>query len=148
MAKYKKILLALDFHGDNSELIEKGSDIAKANDAELFLIHVNEPLAIAYAADGMSWSDQVVALEASLRKEAQGKMAEVAGKLKVKADNCIIKEGKPSTEIHKVVDELSVDLIVLGTHGQSGLQLLLGSTANSVLHGVTCDVLAVRIDSD
>lgn len=148
MAKYKKILLALDFHGDNSELIEKGSDIAEANDAELFLIHVNEPLAIAYAADGMSWSDQVVALEASLRKEAQAKMAEVASKLKVKADNCIIKEGKPSTEIHKAVNDLSVDLIVLGTHGQSGLQLLLGSTANSVLHGVTCDVLAVRIDSD
>ncbi|MEX0943935.1 MAG: universal stress protein [Pseudomonadales bacterium] len=148
MAKYNKILLALDFHGDNSKILERGADMAEANSAELFLIHVNEPLAIAYAADGMSWSDQVVALEASLRKEAQAKMGEIAGKLNVKADNCIIKEGKPSTEIHKAVDDHGIDLIVLGTHGQSGLQLILGSTANSVLHGVTCDVLAVRVNGD
>lgn len=145
MAKYNRILLALDFHGDNADIIEKGQDLAKSNDAELFLIHVNEPLAIAYAADGMSWSDQVVSLEASLRKEAQTKMSEVASKLGVKADNCVIREGKPSSEIHRVVEDNDIDLIVMGTHGQSGLQLLLGSTANSVLHGVTCDVLAVRV---
>jgi universal stress protein A len=35
--------------------------------------------------------------------------------------------------------------IVIGTHGQKGLQLLLGSTANAVLHGAGCDVLSVRI---
>lgn len=145
MAKYNRILLALDFHGDNADIIEKGQDLAKSNDAELFLIHVNEPLAIAYAADGISWSDQVVSLEASLRKEAQTKMSEVASKLGVKADNCVIREGKPSSEIHRVVEDNDIDLIVMGTHGQSGLQLLLGSTANSVLHGVTCDVLAVRV---
>ena len=38
-----------------------------------------------------------------------------------------------------------MDLIVLGTHGQKGVQLLLGATANSVLHGSCCDVLAVRV---
>ncbi len=145
---YSKILLALDFHGDNEELIEKGQDIAKSNGAELFLIHVNEPLAIAYAADGMNWSDQVVSLEASLRKEAQKKMGEVAKQLGVGADNCIVKEGKPSLEIHRAVEENGIDLIVMGTHGQSGLQLLLGSTANSVLHGVSCDVLAIRVGDE
>jgi len=145
MAKYSKILVTLDFHGDNADIIEKGAEMAKASGAELFLMHVNEPLAIAYAADGMSWSDQVVSLEASIRKESQAKMNEVAQKLKVKASNCIVKEGRPSAEIHKVVEEQGIDLIVMGTHGQSGLQLLLGSTATSVLHGVQCDVLAVRV---
>ncbi len=148
MAKYAKVLLALDFHGDNAEIIEKGSEIAASNGATTYLIHVNEPLAIAYAADGMTWSDQVVSLEASLRKEAQTKMADVARRLDVDEDNCLIREGRPSTEIHKAVDELGIDLIVMGTHGQSGLQLLLGSTATSVLHGVTCDVLTVRIGDD
>lgn len=147
MAKYSKILVALDFHGDNADIIEKGSEMAKVNDAELFLIHVNEPLAIAYASDGMSWSDQVVSLEASIRKEARAKMTEVANRLDVPASNCIVKEGKPSSEIHKAVEEHDIGLIVMGTHGQSGLQLLLGSTANSVLHGVECDVLAVRVKS-
>jgi universal stress protein A len=40
---------------------------------------------------------------------------------------------------------MAIDLIVMGTHGQSGLKLLLGSTANSVLHGAGCDILAVRV---
>lgn len=146
MSKYNKILLALDFHGDNAEIIEKGAEVAESNGAELFLIHVNEPLAIAYASDGMTWGDQVVSLEASLRKEAQTRMAAVAGQLGVDAKNCIIREGRPATEIHNVVDELGINLIVMGTHGQSGLQLLLGSTATSVLHGIKCDVLAVRVN--
>lgn len=145
MSRYNKILVALDFHGDNADIIDKGAEVAKANGAELFLIHVNEPLAIAYASDGMTWGDQVVSLEASLRKEAQSRMADVARKLKVDAKNCIIREGRPATEIHQAADEFGIDLIVMGTHGQSGLQLLLGSTASSVLHGVTCDVLAVRV---
>ncbi|MCB1691997.1 MAG: universal stress protein [Pseudomonadales bacterium] len=147
MAKYNKILVALDFHGDNAEIIEKGADLAKLYGADLYMIHVNEPLAIAYAADGMSWSDQVVSLEASLRKEAQTKMAEVAKKLGVPADRCLIREGRPSSEIHRAVEDNSIDLIIMGTHGQSGLQLLLGSTANSVLHGVKCDVLAIRVSN-
>jgi universal stress protein A len=148
MAGYSKVLIALDFHGDNAAIIEKGAAQAKTHSAEIFLIHVNEPLAIAYAADGMSWSDQVVALESSLRKEAQTKMGDVAKKLNVPATNCIMREGKPSTEIHRAVGEFGIDLIVMGTHGRSGLQLLLGSTANSVLHGVKCDVLAVRVNGD
>ena len=147
MAKYNKILMALDFHGDNAQIIEQGSEIAKSNGGEIYLIHVNEPLSIAYAADGMSWSDQVVSLEASLRKEAQTKMAKVAASLGVPGEKCLIREGRPSTEIHKAAKEHGIDLIVMGTHGQSGLQLLLGSTAASVLHGVECDVLAVRVRS-
>lgn len=145
MSRYKKVLLALDFHGDNAGIIEKGAEIAAAHGAELYLMHVNEPLAITYASDGMTWGDQVVSLEASLRKEAQSRMAAAADQLKVDAKHCIIREGRPATEIHRAVDEFGIDLIVIGTHGQSGLQLLLGSTASSVLHGVKCDVLAVRI---
>jgi universal stress protein A len=145
MAMYDKILMALDFHGDNEEIINKGKQLVDDNAAELFLIHVNEPLAVAYAADGMSWSDQVVALEVSLRKEAQTKMSEAGRELGVKSENCIVREGKPAREIHAMTKEHDIDLIVMGTHGQSGLQLLLGSTANSVLHGSSCDVLTVRV---
>ena len=148
MARYSKILVALDFHGDNADIIEKGAEMAKVNGAELFLIHVNEPLAIAYASDGMTWGDQVVSLEASLRKEAETRMAAAAKQLKLDAKHCITREGRPSSEIHNAVDELGIDLIVMGTHGQSGLQLLLGSTASSVLHGVKCDVLAVRVGDE
>ena len=53
--------------------------------------------------------------------------------------------GHPRQEIHRVTEEQSCDLIVVGSHGRHGLALLLGSTANDVLHGAPCDVIAVRL---
>ncbi len=142
---YQKVLMALDFHGDNDQIIEKGKKLAEDNGAEILLLHVNEPLAMAYSIDGMGFGDQIVSLESSIRNESLAKMNRIADQLDVKADNRLVRNGNPSSEIHDVVKTLGVDLIVMGTHGQSGLQLLLGSTANSVLHGVSCDVMTVRI---
>jgi universal stress protein A len=53
--------------------------------------------------------------------------------------------GQPRQEIHRLAEEQGCDLIVVGSHGRHGLALLLGSTANDVLHGAPCDVLAVRL---
>lgn len=146
MTTYKKILLAVDFHSDNREIVDKAAALVEDNKAELLLIHVNEPLAVAYTADGMAtWGDELVSLETSIRKDSQEKMVELAGRLKVGSENSFLREGKPASEIRAVAKDKSVDLIVLGTHGQHGLQLILGSTANSVLHGAPCDVLAVRV---
>jgi universal stress protein A len=145
MALYQKVLMALDFHSDNDPIVAKGLALAEDNGAELYLSHVDEPIAIAYAADGFAFNDQIVSLQSNIRKEAQQRMLKIGEKLGVPEDRQLIKEGNPSSEIHTAVEELGIDLIVIGTHGQKGLQLLLGSTANSVLHGVTCDVLTVRV---
>lgn len=53
--------------------------------------------------------------------------------------------GQPRQEIHRLAAEQACDLIVVGSHGRHGLALLLGSTANDVLHGAPCDVLAVHL---
>ncbi len=141
-------MLALDFFGDNNPVIEKGRQVAKENDAMLYLIHVIEPLSVAYAIDGLGVNEQLIAIESGIKKESEGKMAELSEKLAVPAERKLICQGNPAHEIHGFAQEQDIDLIVLGTHGQKGLQLLLGSTANSVLHGVSCDVLAVRIKKE
>jgi universal stress protein A len=147
MAKrYKKIILAVDFHEDNDVVVDTARDMAELYGAELHLVHVNEPLGMAYAADGVSWGDQIYALEASIRKESKKKMNEMAASLGLKEEQCHPLEGRPASQIHDLCKSGDFDLIILGTHGQSGLQLLLGSTANSVLHGSGCDVLAIRIN--
>ena len=148
MSRYKKILLAVDFHEDNETVVDTAKELAALHQAELHIVHVNEPLGMAYAADGVSWGDQVYALEASIRKESRKQMTAMADKLGVSEDNCHLLEGRPATMIHDLCNDAGIDLIILGTHGQSGLQLLLGSTANSVLHGSGCDVLAIRIKDD
>lgn len=53
--------------------------------------------------------------------------------------------GEPKQEIVRIAEQENVDLIVVGSHGRHGLALLLGSTANGVLHYAKCDVLAVRL---
>jgi universal stress protein A len=64
------------------------------------------------------------------------------------ADLCLIHVNEPMAtdhEIYEIAKENDIDCIVLVTQGQAGIQLLLGSTANGVLHGVSCDVLTVRV---
>jgi len=56
--------------------------------------------------------------------------------------------GRPEVEIHSTAEEVGAELIVVGSHGRYGLALLMGSTANGVLHGASCDVLAVRVGKD
>ena len=60
-------------------------------------------------------------------------------------DQMQIAFGHPRQEIHRVATDQQCDLIVVGSHGRHGLALLLGSTANDVLHGAPCDVIAVRL---
>ena len=142
---YQKIMLAVDFNEDSRDVVETAKNMASLYQATLLLVHVNERVNMAYAAEGVSWGDQIYSLEVSIRKESQKKMSELAKELGVPTDLCHLVEGRPAPEIHQLCEELDVDLVILGTHGQAGLQLLLGSTANSVLHGSRCDVLAVRL---
>lgn len=142
---YKRILLALDFAADNDLIVEKAVQAVQQNNAELLLVHVNEPIMSAYTNGTVGgWSQQVVDLEAQLRSHAKAQMQDMSHRLEVPEAHCFLREGRPATEIKRLAEEKEVDLIVLGTHGQHGLALLLGSTANGVLHGVGCDVLVVR----
>lgn len=145
MAKYWKVLLALDFGTDNDPIIEKAKQIVEDDGAELFLIHVHEPVMTAYqAGNPAAPSTQVVSLDEELRKTEETRMKEVGDALGVAAGNRFVPFGRPSIEIKRIAEEQGIDLILIGTHGRSGIGLLLGSTANGVLHGCTCDVLAVR----
>ncbi len=153
MAKYKRVLMAVDLLSDNSPVVEKGCEVARENGAELYVIHVIEPLSAAYAIDGLGVQSQVISIEEDIRQASQRKLDLLCADCKsrsglhldIPVERRWMGQGKPADEIHKFAKEQDIDLIVLGTHGQSGWQLLLGSTANSVLHGVSCDVLAVRI---
>jgi len=150
VAMYKRILLAVDLASDSEHIIEKATQVVRDNDAELLLVHVNEPVVTAYQAGGVAgWSTQIVSLDEQIRKIAQDKMDALASRLGVPADNCFLPYGKAAVEIKRVAEDHDVNLIIMGTHGREGLGLMLGSTANGVLHGVKCDVLAIRaIDND
>jgi len=72
-------------------------------------------------------------------------LATFAQQLPVRSADQHIVLGHPAQEMHNLAKQENIDLIVVGSHGRHGLALIFGSTSNSVLHGASCDVLAVRI---
>ena len=141
MSEYKKILVAIDLSEDSSEVAQRARAIAGNNAAELHLIHVIEPLSFAYGGDiPMDFSG----IQDEIHQQATQQLHRFAEANSIDETHQHIVLGRPEEEIHAMAEDLGADLIVVGTHGRHGLTLLLVSTANGVLHGASCDVLAVR----
>ncbi len=146
MSTYGKILVAVDLSAEADPVVKRALGVA-SGDSEVHLVYVQEPMDSVYLGVvpygpvfvGM---DQV---EEKLTAELKGKLDTLGEEHGVPASRRHFLSGSPAREIHRFAEEKDVDLIVLGTHGQKGVQLLLGATANSVLHGSSCDVLAVRV---
>lgn len=140
---YKKVLFATDFDEVGISAAHKAKKIADENQAELFLVHVVEPIP-AYAYPGFAGFAEV---EMSIREQAEKELNALAEKLNVDEHHRMLEFGSTKNEVLRVAKEQNVDLIVTGSHGKHGLALLLGSTANSILHAAECDVLIVRSQS-
>jgi len=143
MSIYQKMLVAIDLTEETPHVLDKAIEISKAHGSEVVLIHVVEPVGYAYGGDIPM---DLTELQDQLDVAAREQLESYGQKYGVKPDNQLVLVGRPESEIHRLSEELEVDLIVVGSHGRKGFQLLLGSTANGVLHGAVCDVLAVRID--
>lgn len=145
MSIYTRILLALDLSEESQQLADKTAEMAKAFGAELNLIHVVEPLSFAYGGDVPM---DLTTIQEQLDDHARSKLDQFAEKIGYQVTKKIIVTGHTETEIHRAAEELGTDLVILGSHGRHGLALLLGSTANGVLHGAKCDVLAIRVKEE
>lgn len=142
MSQYQKVLVAIDLSEESGQVAQRAQGIAAGNGCELHLIHVIEPLSFAYGVDiPMDFSG----LQDEIQQQATQQLERFAEKNGIDHDHQHIVLGRPEVEIHAQAKEVGADLIVVGSHGRHGLALLLGSTANGVLHGATCDVLAVRV---
>ncbi|MCP3671132.1 MAG: universal stress protein [Gammaproteobacteria bacterium] len=143
MATYKRILIAIDFSPEGSKVVEQGIALGKSSGAELSLVHVVEHVASIY--DSEASFPEIPDIEKRLTEKATAGLEKVKQDCQVPDAECHVRCGAPKHVIVDLAKETNADLIVIGSHGRHGLQLLLGSTANGVLHLATCDVLAVRI---
>jgi universal stress protein A len=142
MSQYRNVLVAIDLSEDSTPVVQRGRAIAEGSNAELHLIHVIEPLSFAYGGDiPMDFSG----IQEEIHQQATQQLHRFAETNSIDAQHQHILLGKPEVEIHAKAEELGTDLIVVGSHGRHGLALLMGSTANGVMHGATCDVLAIRV---
>ena len=140
---YQHILMAVDLTDECHPVVERALAIAASSGAKAALVHIVEPMAMAFGGD--------VPMDLSLLQQqqfdqARERLQSFAGRYpQLGAEQRHLAYGQPRQELHRLAEEQGCDLIVVGSHGRHGLALLLGSTANDVLHGAPCDVLAVRL---
>ncbi len=139
---FNHILIAVDLTEDARDVAKKACALRTVFNCQLSCTHVIEPLSLAYGGDVPM---DLSTIQDQIQETAMSQLKEFASSLSIPEENQHLVFGRPETEIHSLASELEADLIVVGSHGRHGLALLLGSTANGVLHGSPCDVLAVRV---
>lgn len=142
MHHYKNVVLGLSLSRESDELLVKRILEMNLTAGQLHLVHAVEHLASYGAAYGVAAG---IDIDEMLLEEAKKMMLEVGKQLSVSPHQQIVKMGSAKVVILEEAESVNADLIVVGSHGRCGVRLLLGSTANAVLHGALCDVLAIRV---
>ena len=128
---YRTVLAAVDLTDESFQVLEDANRVALHCGADLAVANVSPKNA--------TGSDNAKMLAAA---ERLGNIADSYGIVDTDIHEVV---GQVGPRLHDIADAIDADLIVVGTHGKSGLKLLTGSTANQVLHGARCDVLAARM---
>ncbi|KAB0671568.1 universal stress protein [Oryzomonas sagensis] len=146
MKPFTRILTAIDFSENSDYAFDYALTLAKQFDAQLMVLHViNEPVDLrGFYVPHISFEQ----LEKEIEEGAEKMMAKFCG-AKMGAFTSFttsIVTGIPYEEVIRTAEETAASLIVLGTHGRTGLDhLIFGSTAERVVRGASCPVLTIRL---
>lgn len=142
MFQPKVILHPTDFSECSAAAFRIAGDLARQNQATLLVLHVAETL----GPENVTYGEAVSQVEPAgyrrrLEEDLQRSVPQVAGV----AVQYVVAAGDPAEEIERVAREWPCDLIVMGTHGRTGLdRLLMGSIAEQVIRRAACPVLTTR----
>ncbi len=143
--KIEKVLVPVDFSDYSKHALRYAIEFASQFNAEIILISVIEPMI--YPADFSMGQVAIPATDQNLHERIEEELKELEKNVigsKVKSKR-IIKSGKPFFEINEAAREEDVDLIIIATHGHTGVEhLLFGSTAEKVVRKAPCPVLSLR----
>jgi universal stress protein A len=147
---YKHLLLAVDFSPDFEPVIERALHLRDLHEARLSLLHVLEVaphvvelVPMSYAGDMLPPED--FALEAQLIDMARDNLARLGERLEVPPEDRHLQVGAAGQGICAAAKEFGADLVILGGHGRHGIRAMFASTAKTLVQGLSCDVLCVRI---
>ena len=146
MSQFRRILLASDFSPASRPAFRRALGLARANRASLTIVHVYS-IIIPMMGEGYATPQVYDKWMADVRADAQrrlGRLVAQARKSGVRAKGLVL-EGIPHDRIVRAARSTRADLIVLGTHGRTGLsRVFLGSVAARVVTLAPCPVLTVR----
>jgi universal stress protein A len=137
----KKILIPVDFSPHSDQAMQTGLALAEQAGATVMLFHVipQPPVEVTRM---VATEKQV---EAELRRSAENELKTRATGKKVPVESLVVWGGNPVTEICLVAARQNIDLIVMGSHGRTGLDhMLIGSVAERVIRHAPCSILVTR----
>lgn len=142
----RTILFPTDFSQGARVAMDHAVSLARDYNAKLILLYVIQDISISewYIPSSLSVADLVEDMQKSAWQEMEVWSAEASSK--IKDIEKIVQRGVPFVEIVKTAREKSADMIVIGTHGWTGIDhILFGSTAEKVVRKSPCPVLTVRM---
>ncbi|MEF8936651.1 universal stress protein [Halobacteriaceae archaeon SHR40] len=140
---YDNILLPTDGSESMDSVLDHAIELATVHDATLHALYVANTASLSDLPMESSWEN----VSAALRKQGEDAIKTVEEKAGDLLVETTILEGSPSREIVDYAEENDIDVVVMGTHGRSGVdRLLLGSVAERVLRSSPVPVLAIRLD--
>ena len=140
---YRHILIASDLSENSDAIAKRATIIAQFSKAEISIVHVLAHAPIPYAGEFSIPID--LEMENTIRKQAKMQLAELSSRYHISDNAQYLEQGSVKLAVTDLANKINVDLIVVGTHSHKGIELLLGSQANAILHAAKCDVLVVRI---
>lgn len=142
MPHYSIILAALDLSPDSVMVIDRAKRLCEGDWSRLHLVHVAErPVTALGSATGKNHRHG----ELQVRQEIYPELHQLVEDIALPPDHFHIVFGDPASEITYLADKLGAEVIVSGSHGETAIKRLLGSTASDIIHDAHCDVLTVRI---
>lgn len=143
----RTILLPTDFSECANYALSYATSLARQAGAKIICVHVIEPVVPTVGYTGMTEPLPIVDISEQLEDSAERELPKIA-----EHEECagldveeLIAHGDAASEIARVAKERGVDLIVISSHGRTGLgRILFGSTAESVVRHAPCPVLVVK----
>jgi nucleotide-binding universal stress UspA family protein len=147
MTPFRTLVLAADFSENSKEVFRAAVSLADEEMSRLIVIHVVEPSRAPDRATDLGQRSAPLdeRVDTGDHESLRQKLSEVYAPRRPIDVACHVREGEISEEILRMAGEAGADLIVVGTHGRTGLRrMLMGSIATAVLRGAHCPVLALR----
>lgn len=143
----RSILLPTDFSECGNYALSYAASLARKFGASIICVHVIEPMVPTVGYSGMTEPLPLADITDQLEDSAERELPKIS-----ECEECegldieeVIVHGEAATEIARVAEERNVDLIIISSHGRTGLgRILFGSTAEAVVRHSSCPVLVVK----
>lgn len=142
-----RVLLPTDFSGCANYALPYAASIARATGARIICVHVVEPIVSAMGYTGLAAPMPIADISEQLEESAGHELPQLTDCAEFNGLDVeeVIVHGDAAAEIVRVASEREVDLIVVSSHGRTGLgRIIFGSTAEAVVRHASCPVLVVK----